>query len=257
MVHGLWAQNYKSLIDFCANYSFNGMRLPFSAFLALNNPMPQTIDYDLNPGLVNLTSLQVMDKIIEYCAKDGILIMLDMHSLEPGGYMQDGLWYDNSYPPSTTLKAWNIMINRYKNQWNVIAMDVFNEPFSATWGTGDESTDFNTWCETVGNNVHSNDVTWLIMCEGVANSPPCSDACFWGEDLEGVRESPLVLNKKNKIVYSPHVYGPSVASQSYFSVSDFPQNMPNIWNAHWGYIRSMDDAATTVGYVLYINVYSI
>ena len=49
--------------------------------------------------------------------------------------------------------------------------------FDATWGTGDSSTDFNTWCETVGNDMHSNGVDWLIVCEGVADSPACTDNC--------------------------------------------------------------------------------
>ena len=160
--------------------------------------------------------------------------MLDMHSLEADGYMQDGLWYDSKYPQETTLKAWNMMVERYKDSWNVVAADVFNEPFDATWGTGDTSTDFNTWCETVGNDMHTNGVDWLIMCEGVATSPPCTDACFWGEDLQGVHDAPVTLNQSNKLVYSPHVYGPDVAYQEYFNVPSFPNNMPAIWTTHWG-----------------------
>lgn len=184
-VHGLWAVDYHSIIDFMANYSFNGVRIPFSVYLVLNDPEPVSISYyQMNQDLQNLTSLQVLDVLIRAFGDAGIVVMLDMHSLEPGGYMEDGLWYDSKYPQETTLKAWNMMVDRYKDQWNVVAADVFNEPFDATWGTGDSSTDFNTWCETVGNDMHSNGVNWLIMCEGVATSPPCTDACFWGEDLQ-------------------------------------------------------------------------
>ena len=39
---------------------------------------------------------------------------------------------------------------------------------------------FNTWCETMGNFANSLGADWLIFCEGVAQSPPCTDACFWG-----------------------------------------------------------------------------
>ena len=38
-----------------------------------------------------------MDVLIQGAADRGILVMLDMHSLEADGYMQDGLWYDSSY----------------------------------------------------------------------------------------------------------------------------------------------------------------
>ena len=267
VVHGLWCQDYHTLIDFIANYSFNALRLPFSCEIVLNDPMPQTIQIDsaMNSDLANLTSMQVMDVIIKACGDAGILVMLDMHSLEAGGYMQDGLWYDDKYPQSTTLKVWNMMVDRYKDYWNVFAIDVFNEPFDATWGQGDDSTDFNTWCQTVGNDVHQ-DTEWLILCEGDAISPPCTDACFWGENLQGVRTNPVELNMANKIVYSPHVclciyivyilahiiyynkvYGPSVAYQKYFNVPDFPSNMPAIWNQHWGYIKNESKSAIAVG----------
>eukprot|EP00483_Globobulimina_turgida_P008823 UN08841 len=127
-VHGLWAVDYHSIIDFMSNYSFNGLRLPFSAYLVLNDPMPVSINYyQMNEDLVNLSSMKVMDKIIEACAQAGIIVMLDMHSLEADGYLQDGLWYDSKYPQDTTLKAWNMMVDRYKNQWNVVAADIFNE----------------------------------------------------------------------------------------------------------------------------------
>ena len=63
----------------------------------------------------------------------------------------------------------------------------------------------------------------------------------------GVHYAPVMLDTPNKIVYSPHVYGPSVAYQPYFAVKDFPNNMPYIWNTHWAFIRATKTAAITVG----------
>ena len=40
----------------------------------------------------------------------------------------------------------------------------------------------------------------------------------------------------SRLVYSPHVYGPSVYAQPYFAVAGFPGNMPAIWNKHFGYL---------------------
>mmetsp|Transcript_95231 Transcript_95231/g.116600 ORF Transcript_95231/g.116600 Transcript_95231/m.116600 type:complete len:402 (+) Transcript_95231:37-1242(+) len=246
--HGLWAQDYHTLIDFMKNYSFNAIRIPFSCEGVINNPIPNSINfYQMNQDLQNLTSLQVLDKMITALGDAGILVLLDMHSLETGGYLEDGLWYDDKYPQTTTMQVWETMVNRYKGFWNVIAIDVFNEPFDGTWGTGTVSTDFNTWCQTVGNQVHGMGVDWLIFCEGVANSPPCTDACFWGGDLQGVKSQPVTLNMPNKIVYSPHCYGPDVAYQDYFQASNFPDNMPEIWDTHFGYIRSLNKAATALG----------
>ena len=146
--HGLWAQDYHFFIDFMANYSFNALRLPFSAYLALNDPTPSGINsYQMNEDLVGLSALEVMDVIIDAMGDAGIVIMLDMHSLEPDGYMQDGLWYDDSYSTDDNKKAWKVMIDRYKDTWNVIAMDVFNEPFDGTWdnNANNADTDWPSW----------------------------------------------------------------------------------------------------------------
>ncbi len=45
-------------------------------------------------------------------------------------FTQDGLWYDGSYPESETMSTWETMAARYKDTWNVYALDCFNEPFS-------------------------------------------------------------------------------------------------------------------------------
>jgi len=247
-VHGLWAVDYHSLIDFMKDNGFNGLRLPFSVELANSDKEPASINfYKMNEDLKGLSSLNVMDKIISACADAGILVMLDMHSLEPDGYLADGLWYDSKYSADDNLKAWRTMADRYKGQWNVVAADIFNEPFDGTWGTGDTQTDFNRWCQIAGNALHEAGTNWLAVCQGVANSPSCSDACFWGEDLQGVKTNPVQLVQPNKVVYSPHVYGPSVAVQKYFNDPSFPDNMPAIWRAHWSFIREMNASAITVG----------
>lgn len=39
-----------------------------------------------------------------------------------------------------------------------------------------------------------------------------------------------------QVVLSPHVYGPSVNNQAYFSSPHFPANMPAIWDMQWGHL---------------------
>ena len=39
------------------------------------------------------------------------------------------------------------------------------------------------------------------------------------------------------MVLSPHVYGPDVYAQPYFSDANFPDNMPTIWNTHFGFAK--------------------
>jgi len=40
----------------------------------------------------------------------------------------------------------------------------------------------------------------------------------------------------NRLVFSPHTYGPSVAVMSYFSDSSYPANMPGIWDTLYGHL---------------------
>ena len=51
-------------------------------------------------------------------------------------------------------------------------------------------------------------------------------------------QAPVKLPVANKLVYSPHVYGPDVFGQPYFNDPNFPANMPDIWDRHFGYMKS-------------------
>ena len=44
--------------------------------------------------------------------------------------------------------------------------------------------------------------------------------------------SQVHLSNQEKLVYSPHVYGPSVYQQHYFDDQRFPANMPEVRVAH-------------------------
>jgi len=247
--HGLWARDYKDLLDFLATNGFNGLRVPFYLELVLNDAKPDSINfYNMNADLQGLTSLQVLDKIIKAAADRGILIMLDLHSFKGGTFMQDGLWYDASHPEATVLKGWDILLQRYGNQWNVVAFDLKNEPWGTTWG-GDASTDWRSAAERIGNHILAtkNGSRILIFVEGTNNSPACAQNCFWGENLQGALTAPVVLSDPRKLVYSPHCYGPSVAFQPYFQDSNFPNNMPAIWDAHWGTVNTKTGNAAVLG----------
>jgi aryl-phospho-beta-D-glucosidase BglC (GH1 family) len=131
--HGLWNVDYKYIIDFLANNSFNGVRIPFSLDLVINNPNPNTISYgycsnnaNCNADLKGLTSLQILDKMIAYMGTKGMLVMLDMHSFEPDGASNNGLWYDSSHTEAQVIQGWQALATRYKDTWNVFAMDVKN-----------------------------------------------------------------------------------------------------------------------------------
>jgi len=247
--HGLWAQDYHYLLDFVKNNSFNAIRVPFYLELVLNDAKPNSINfYNMNTDLQGLSSLQVLDKIIAAAADRGLLIMLDLHSFLPGTFMEDGLWYDATHPESMVLQGWDTLIKRYANQWNVVAFDLKNEPWATTWG-GANATDWQGASTRIGNHILSstNGSRFLVFVEGTANSPPCAQNCFWGENLQGPLTTPVQITNTKKLVYSPHCYGPSVAVQPYFSDPSFPNNMPAIWDAHWGTVNVKTGNAVVLG----------
>jgi len=248
VVHGLWAQDYRFLLQFVKNNSFNAIRIPFYLELMLNDAKPSSINfYQMNQDLEGLSSLQVLDKIIAAAADIGLLIMLDLHSFQAGTFMQDSLWYDATHPESRVFSTWDKIVSRYANQWNVVALDLKNEPWGTTWNTGIQGTDWDAAAARIGNHIHSQPGgdKFLIFVEGDSKSPPC--ACFWGENLQGVRTAPVKLTKNEKLVYSPHCYGPSVAFQEYFNATNFPKNMPSIWDAHFGFVPGLTGNAIVTG----------
>jgi endoglucanase len=77
----------------------------------------------------------------------------------------------------------------------------------------------------------------LIFVQGIQDNPDCSGSLshWWGGYLEQFDCYPLDI-PADKLVLSPHVYGPDVHVQPYFETSDFPDNMPAIWDTHFGYL---------------------
>jgi len=70
---------------------------------------------------------------------------------------------------------------------------------------------------------------------GAPDIPSSSINHWWGGNLEPQACAPLRI-PDNKLVFSPHVYGPDVYAQPYFSDPTFPANMPAIWDQHFGFL---------------------
>lgn len=128
------------------------------------------------------------------------------------------------------------MAERYSGLPHFFAIDLKNEPHgAATWGTGNPATDWKLAAEKAGRAVLAANPTLLIFVEGVQENPVCSDGTnhWWGGNLEPQACYPIDL-PADKLVLSPHVYGPDVHGQPYFDDPAFPANMPAIWEEHFG-----------------------
>ena len=73
--------------------------------------------------------------------------MLDAHRLSVDGGITE-LWYNNEYSEAEGLRLWDILLTRFASKWNLLALDIKNEPhWQVTWGMNKTETDFNSYAE--------------------------------------------------------------------------------------------------------------
>lgn len=233
VVHGLWQRSYKQLLNVIKQSGFNLIRIPYSNDILKPNAMPTSIDYSANPDLKNLTSLQVLDKIIAEAGALGLKIILDRH--RPDKFNQSALWYTTKVPESQWIADWVTLAKRYRQTPQVIAFDLHNEPHDdASWGSGGLSYDWRLAAERAGNAIHKEHPDLLIVVEGIQATN--SGWYWWGGNLSEAGRYPVRLTIPNKVVYSPHDYPSTISDQFWFQSADYPLNLPDVWNQFWGYL---------------------
>lgn len=280
VAHGLWARDYKSILMQIRDLGFNCIRIPWCNEMLDKTPTSIQINAygndayaaqkgiklypqapegftGINLDLEGLTSLEVLDKIIEEAGKLGLKIILDNHSRKADGYMNETLWYTSTFSEEQWIQDWVFLAQRYKGNPTVIGADLNNEPHGntgmgmkppASWGynvPGYGDTDWAAAAERCGNAILQVNPDWLIIVEGVEQYQ--NDYYWWGGNLMGVSQRPINLIKPEKLVYSPHEYGPEVYNQSWFSDPNFPNNMPQIWYNHFGFIYDQNIGHLLVG----------
>lgn len=244
--YGLEVRNWEDLLDQIKGLGYNVVRLPFSNAMLEPGSMPAHINYTLNPDLSGLTSLEVMDKIVAGAGERYIKVILDNHRSAAGdGPEPNGLWYTSEYPEERWIADWKSLATRYNGDLTVIGADLRNEPFAACWGCGDPATDWRLAAEKAGNAILSVNPDLLIIVQGVSEHNGQSTS--WGGNLTGAKDEPIQLDFSNRLVYSVHEYPESVSPQPWFNDPNYPENLPGIWDQHWGYLAKEDIAPVLVG----------
>lgn len=259
--HGLWggdaSTTLATIAELLTTNGFNLVRLPLAASAVLENSIVDRYKMSNETRLLDafagreLRYLDVLDYIVSEFASHRLLVLLDIHVLVGGGPITP-LWFDCPETKTWVGDAWEVLARRYALSWNVVAADLKNEPHGeATWGSGDPNTDWRLAACALANRVLQICPRWLIFVEGVQFA--ASDAthelpCFWGENLQDVRvAAPLELSVPERLVFSPHLYGPDVADQPYFHGARFPENMQSVWDAHFGFVSEQRIAPLVIG----------
>jgi endoglucanase len=267
IAHGLWVQDYRTIITDIKNLGYNTIRIPFSNQMVETPIVPQNLAFTNNTGSINaplegLNALQDLQLIVTYAGEEGLKVILDDHRSEAGESAEaNGLWYTSTYTSQDWVNDWVTLAKMFANDPTVVGFDLRNEPHTpagdtyaegATWGTGNTATDVRLAYEQAGNAILAVDPGALIFCEGISEYPDASsstgyDTTWWGGDLQGVAQYPVVLSSSGHVVYSAHDYGPDLFQQTWFNSSTTPASLDAVWNMYWGYIYADDIAPIWVG----------
>jgi endoglucanase len=246
VVHGLWTRDYRSMLDQIKAEGFNTVRLPYSNQMFDAGSMPNSIDFSggKNADLAGRTPIEAMDKVIAYAGSISLKVILDRHRPDSGA--QSALWYTSRYSEARWIADWQMLARRYAGNTTVIGADLHNEPHDpATWGDGNQSTDWRLAAERAGNAILSVNPSWLIFVEGIeCVSGSCN---WWGGNLRRAGAAPVRLNVPNRLVYSAHDYPHEVYPQPWFSDPSYPANLPAHWDANWGYLFKQGIAPVLLG----------
>jgi aryl-phospho-beta-D-glucosidase BglC (GH1 family) len=245
--HGLDVRSCEDMMHQMRQLGFNTIRLPFCGAMFEAGSTPIGIDFTRNPELVGCDGLGIIDKIVEWAQILGLRIILDHHRSDAGfGPNSNGLWYTDSYPEPAWIAMWLMLAERYAGNPTVIGADLHNEPHGpATWGSGEQLTDWRLAAERAGNAILKINPDWLIIVEGVEKAQ--SGFYWWGGNLSNAGAFPVRLDIPGKLVYSAHDYPSSIYHQPWFDHSSYPRNLAALWSRHWGYLVRQNIAPVFLG----------
>lgn len=272
---GLWAADLNSSLQAIADKGFNLIRVPISAELILqwkNGEAPQAnFNNATNDYLVGMDSLQIFDYVVGQCRANGIKLMPDIHCADTDsmGHMKP-VWYSDKISESDYIAALQWMADRYKDDDTIIAYDIKNEPHGkpdetphAIWNDSKDSNNWKYIAEKTAKAILDKNPNVLIMVEGIEiypkniktngtyKSTDSGDYYFnwWGGNLRGVKDYPVDLGKyQNKLVYSPHDYGPTVFKQPWFEGKyTFDSLYKDCWHDNWMFIYEDKTAPLLIG----------
>ncbi|CAH0490409.1 unnamed protein product [Peronospora farinosa] len=260
--HGLWggpdSTTLATVAQLLRSNGFNLVRVPLAVTAVANNIVVDRYKIGNEVALLEtfegreLRYLDVLDYMVHELERHNLLVLLDAHVMQPAGAITS-LWYDDDQgcPETVVAKMWASLATRYASQWNVLGADLNNEPHGeATWGSGDVRTDWRLAAMRLSEIVLKICSRWLIFVEGVQTTG-CDSGhempCFWGENLQAAIVYPVKLCVDHRLVYCPHTYGPAVSWQPYFNAANFPENMPSVWDHHFGYLKHQTDVPLVIG----------
>ncbi|KAF0683581.1 hypothetical protein As57867_024271, partial [Aphanomyces stellatus] len=226
---GLWDNDKNgttvyAIADFLSANKFNSVRLPLCVDNILANAelKDAVVNRVTNRALDLSSYLKLLQSVVKALGYRRISVLISMHTLNienTGG----SLWYGENTTEAMFYTAVDMVSNALcgDDYWNVLGIDVKNEPSAGKWGTG-ERNDFKLAAETIANRMLKICPKWMAFVEGVNDQ---HDIVLDGEKtgyydwlgggLHKAGEMPPKFNLDHKLVYAPHYYTPAVFPQWY------------------------------------------
>lgn len=270
--------NYQATMRGIVRDGFNAVRIAWCDLTLTSSPHKGVIDYELNPDLNGLSSMQVMDKIVNFAGTLGLRVIFDHHTNDGGphgwgGQQTNGLWFDKGPGSDGTDGSGNAgtvtdgqfrantlaLVKRYRDNPAVIGYDLDNEPLSSgaggvslNWGNGGPTDIWKMYTE-LGNDILAQNPRLLIICEGpqstkdagngLAGIGPEGDLSAVG-GVGGAPARPVVLKVPNQVIYSVHEYDTKVYD---YGANERPASLIEHMNKDWGYLYTKSIAPVWVG----------
>ena len=252
----LWAMGWKDQIAQIKALGFNAVRVPFvpdTLYVTTTVDKLSYVDPNKNADLYGKTPLQVLDLWMAEADRQGLYVMLDFHSVSKVRQYQTwfvsnsadfNLIYNNqAYTKDMWIRDLKFVAQRYAGNPHFMAIDVFNEPNGPVrWSTGDPNQTNSAYywkaaVEAAAAGILSVNPNLLIFVQGIAGNfdgvEDSNQPMNWGEDFQPEAYQPLNI-AADKLVLTPHTYGPDVYVKSSFGAPNFPANLAANWDTLFG-----------------------
>ena len=251
----LWAMGWKQQIAQMKSLGFNAIRVPFVPdTLYTTTPVNQLsyLDANLNPEFVGKTPLQALDLWMAEADRQGMYLLLDFHSVSmqrqyPTWFVSNpadfGLVHNKqAYTKENWTRDLALVAKRYAALPYFLGIDIYNEPNgNVRWSTGSNVSDPNYhWkaaAEAASAAVLAANPNLMIFVQGINGNydgrGKSNTAINWGEDFQPQAYQPLNI-PDDKLVLTPHTYGPDVYPKSSFGAANYPNNLAADWEALFG-----------------------
>jgi endoglucanase len=183
-------------------------------------PMWHGLNKTLNPDLVGLGYLEVIDRVLDFTATIGLRVLIDSHSSDGTVPNNGGRWAIEPVSDADFLRQWQYLANRWKDKPALVGYEPINEPQKCTWGE-DGPDDIRKMYSKIGNAILAIDPRPLIVCQGpgIFSRSPRSNLAgthygvFAEEDLSLVQSKPVSCTvpagapaRTTKVCYAVHSY---------------------------------------------------